>query len=514
MKKRILFVCLALCCITATAVAQKSATQKIIEMGRTDNQVMEHLDVLCNRIGGRVIGSNAYDNAVEWVAAKFKEWGLEVEVQEAGTLPVGFNRGPWFGRVLGEKNMQLHFATPAYTVGTKGVQRGHVLLEPMSQGEFDLMKSRLKGAWVLVNGTSNGFAIDRSAKGDSIRKATLMKNDSIRKLNQQITADNRKNNTNNPTIPLITDVPALFYKEMCEAGVLGFIQSAKVPLQAHFDRTVLTDPTFTFDNLPKACDIKLDEHQYAEIKQLVKERHTFFLEFEIRNHFRMGPVKYHNVIGKIKGTKYPDEYVMASAHLDAYDVGTGAIDCGAGMTSVLEAARLVAMSGAKPKRSMIFFAFAGEEFGLLGAQAWVKANKDKLKNISNLFNRDGGPLAPVAIRVPKAMYKDYVKICEPIKSINPDFPFEVKEVGPFKQTKRLWGTDASVFEIEGVPVIPLDERDVKGYDYNYRETYHSERDTYNKSIPEYQKHAATVMAVITLGVANLDHLLSREGLYE
>ena len=281
--RRIILIGLALCLAAAPSMAQKDAVKKIIEMGRNENQVMEHLDVLCNRIGGRVIGSNAYDNAVQWVAAKFREWGLEVEVQEAGTLPVGFNRGPWFGRMLGEKNMQLHFATPAYTVGTKGVQRGHVLLEPMSQGEFNSMKSRLKGAWVLVNGTSNGFAIDRSPRGDSIRRATLMKNDSIRKLNQQITADNRKNNTNNPTIPLITDGPALFYKEMCEAGVLGFIQSAKVPLQAHFDRTVLTDPTFTFDNLPKACDIKLDEHQYAEIKQLVKERHTFFLEFEIRN---------------------------------------------------------------------------------------------------------------------------------------------------------------------------------------------------------------------------------------
>ena len=50
---------------------------------------MDHLDVLTNRIGGRVIGSNAYDNAVEWVASKFTEWGLEVELQEAGTLPVG-----------------------------------------------------------------------------------------------------------------------------------------------------------------------------------------------------------------------------------------------------------------------------------------------------------------------------------------------------------------------------------------------------------------------------------------
>lgn len=495
-------------------VAQSDVVKRIIEMGKTDNQVMEHLDVLCNRIGGRVIGSNAYDNAVQWVASKFKEWGLEVEIQEAGSLPVGFNRGPWFGRLLGEKSMQLHFVTPSYTVGTKGVQRGHVLLEPMSQDEFDAMKSHLKGAWVLVNGNSNGFAIDRSSRGDSIRRITIMKNDSIRKINHQITADNRKNNTNTPLLPLITNVPALFYTQMCEAGVLGFIQSARVPLQANYDRTILTDSTFTFDNLPKACDIKLDEHQFAIIKEMTKERHTFFLEFEIRNHFRMGPVKYHNVIGKIKGTKYPNEYVMASAHLDAYDVGVGAIDCGAGMTSVIEAARLVKKSGAKPKRTMIFFAFAGEEFGLLGAQAWVNANKDKLKNISNLFNRDGGPLPPVGIRVPKAMYSDFVKICAPINKINSDFPFAVKEVGPFKQTKKLWGTDASVFEIEGVPVIPLDEKDVKGYNFNYRETYHSERDTYNKSIPEYQKHAATVIAVITLGVANLDHLLSREGLYE
>ena len=514
MRRILLLGVVLICFATIQATAQKEATKKIIEMGKTDNQVMDHLDVLCNRIGGRVIGSDAYDNAVQWVASKFKEWGLEVEIQEAGTLPVGFNRGAWFGRLLGGNGMQLHFVTPSYTAGTQGVQRGHVLLEPMSQSEFDLMKSRLKGAWVLVNGTSNGFSIDRSNKGDSIRAITIAKNDSIRKINAQIIAENKKNNTNNPLIPLITNVPALFYKQMCEAGVLGFIQSAKVPLQAHYDRTILTDPTFTFDNLPKVCDIKLDEHQFDLIKQMAKERHTFFLEFEIRNHFRMGPVKYHNVIGKIKGTKYPNEYVMASGHLDSYDVGAGAIDCGAGMTSVIEAARLIKKSGAKPKRSMIFFAFAGEEFGLLGSQAWVKANKDKLKNISNLFNRDGGPLPPVGIRVPKAMYQDFVKICEPINSINPDFPFEVKEVGPFKQTTKLWGTDASVFEIEGVPVIPLDEKDVKGYNYNYRETYHSERDTYNKSIPEYQKHAATVIAVITLGVANLDHLLSREGLYK
>jgi hypothetical protein len=92
----------------------------------------------------------------------------------------------------------------------------------------------------------------------------------------------------------LREMPGLFYKEMCEAGALGFIQSAPVPLRALYDRALLNDPHTTFDNLPEVCDIKLDEHQYKIIKQMVKERRNFWLEFDIRNHFKLGPVKYHN----------------------------------------------------------------------------------------------------------------------------------------------------------------------------------------------------------------------------
>lgn len=65
--------------------------------------------------------------------------------------------------------MPLHFVTPSYTSGTKGVQRGHVLIEPRTDEEFAQMKGRLKGAWVLISGTSRGFPIDHSAAGDSLR---------------------------------------------------------------------------------------------------------------------------------------------------------------------------------------------------------------------------------------------------------------------------------------------------------------------------------------------------------
>ncbi len=137
-----LLVCmLAVAQLSTARTRHDKIVEKIIETGNTDNRTMEHLDVLSNRIGGRLIGSNAYDNAVEWCASMFKQWGLEVWVQEAGEVPVGFNRGPWFGRMLGGNGMNLHFATPSYTVGTKGVQRGHVLKEPLTQAEFNNMKA-------------------------------------------------------------------------------------------------------------------------------------------------------------------------------------------------------------------------------------------------------------------------------------------------------------------------------------------------------------------------------------
>lgn len=511
--KNTILIYAALACMTVSAVpAQESAVKKIIEIGQTDNQVMHQLDILTNRFGGRPIGSDAYDNAAEWMIREYKNWGLDAELQEAGTLPVGFNRGPWFGRMLGGNGMILHFATPSYTSGTKGVQKGHVVAEPRTQKELDGIKGKLKGAWVLISGENQGWPIDRSVSGDSIRMEIKKENLEIEKKNKELSAENWSKGTKHEMLPY-KEFPGLFYKEMCAAGALGFIQSAPLPIRALYDRKMLNDPKTNFDNLPEQPDIKLDEHQFAIIKQMVKERQDFLLEFDIRNHFKLGPVKYHNVVASIKGSKYPDEYVIISGHLDAFDVATGGIDCGTGIGPMMEAARMLAKSGAKPKRTILFVGFAGEEFGLLGAEAWVKSNATKLPKIANLFNRDGGPEPPVGISVPKAMYDDFVKISEPIKNIRPDYPFEVKVREPRKLPTQTGGTDASVFAVKGIPTLGFLTDDIKGYGFSYGEIWHTERDLYNKNIPEYQEHTATVTAIIALGVANLDKLLSREGLY-
>jgi hypothetical protein len=414
--------------------------------------------------------------------------------------------------MLSEQGMILHFATPSYTAGTQGVQRGHVLKEPRSQAEFDRMKGQLKGAWVLIYGENEGWPIDFSARADSIRDSIKVVNASIETENSKIRKENRENKEKGlpekELLPL-NEEPALFYKEMVDAGILGIIQSSPVPIRVMYDRKNIME--MTWENLPTVPDIKLDEHQYEIIRQMVEERRYFLLEFDIRNHFRPGPIKFHNVIGVIPGTEYPDEYVIMGGHLDSYDVATGGVDDGSGATPAMEAARLIMAAGGKPKRTILVTLWAGEEFGLLGSQSWVDRNRDKLGLVSNMFNRDGGPTVPTGITVSKAMMEDFQQVCSPVNGINSEFPFKIEERQPSEKPAKAWGTDSGPFAVAGVPTITFNTGDPKGYNFSYQEIWHTERDTYDKSIPEYQQHTAIVTAVVVYGIANLDHLLSREG---
>lgn len=499
---------------TASAQSESKVISKIIEIGQTDNTTMNHVDILSNRIGGRLIGSNALTDAENWAISQFEKWGLEVITEEVGEIGVGFNRGPWFGRMLDDQDgMTLHFATPSYTAGTKGVQIGHVVIEPKSQAEFDRMKKTIKGAWVLISGKSQGWPTDWSAEGDAHRAKIIAKNDSIAKINDLARRYNWEHPDSAKEMTPLIEEPALFYRQMVEAGALGFIQSAPVPLRLLYDRKNAYN--ITFDSLPTVPEIKLDEHQYSIIEQKVKERRTFYLEFDIRNHFSIGPVKYRNIIGVLRGSKYPDEYVMVGGHLDAYDIGTGAVDCGNGAAVALETARLLALSGAKPKRTILFCLWTGEEYGLYGSKYFVENHPDYLPKISNYFNRDGGPTVINSITVPPAMYDDFVKVCEPVLNMNPDFPFKVnKRLGdPRPRPTTAGGSDHAYFAMNGVPTLSFGTGDPKGYNFDYGEIWHTERDMYGKDIPEYLEHSSIVNAVVTYGLANLDHLLSRDGLY-
>ena len=202
-----------------SAVAQDKVVKKIIETGKNDNQVMVHENHLANYIGGRPVGSSALTHAEAWVKEMFESWGLEVMVQEAGEINVGFDRGPWYGRMLSEDGFPLHFGTPAYTAPTRGKQAGHVVVEPHSWREFERMKGALKGAWVLLDAESTGMAIDWSDKANETRADIIKQNEEIDRQNMETTRYNMTHRDEAPKEMLpYKQVTAPFYKEMVEAG--------------------------------------------------------------------------------------------------------------------------------------------------------------------------------------------------------------------------------------------------------------------------------------------------------
>ena len=110
----------------------------------------------------------------------------------------------------------------------------------------------------------------------------------------------------------------------------------------------------------------------------------------------------------------------------------------------------------------------------------------------------------------------FMKVCEPLFQYNPEIPFTVvkREGEPRPRPTSAGGSDHAYFAMNGVPAISFWERDVFGYDFNYRDIWHTEDDLYDKLIPAYLEHSAVVQAVTAYGLANLNHLLSREGLYK
>jgi carboxypeptidase Q len=123
-----------------------------------------------------------------------------------------------------------------------------------------------------------------------------------------------------------------------------------------------------------------DEHQKL-IERLLEDGGTVRLRLNVQNHFLPGPVETVNVSGEIKGSEHPEMVVVLGAHLDSWDLGTGAIDDGTGVAAVLGAAEAIKVSGVKPRRTIRVVLFTGEEQGLLGSRAWVKQHAAEVSNL-------------------------------------------------------------------------------------------------------------------------------------
>ncbi len=135
-----------------------------------------------------------------------------------------------------------------------------------------------------------------------------------------------------------------------------------------------------------------------------------------------------NVIADIPGTDLPDEYVIVGAHIDSAPQGRGATDNGTGVAAVMEAARMLAASGTKPRRTIRFLLFGGEEVGLVGSKGYLETHPEIMPKVSAVYNMDHGANFISGIVATETLIADMRAIFAATMTINPTMPFEVKEV--------------------------------------------------------------------------------------
>ncbi len=482
MKLRLLLAVTIMALSSQFSLAQKSVTllvgsetktpeQSIIEAGQ-DSKVQDHLDYLCNRIGPRLTGSEGMLAACEWAKSEFEKMGLEARIEKWGEFPVGFERGPSYGMLVEPKQMKLEFGTNAWTAGTKGRQLGKVYAAPESMKQLEEMREDLNGAYVLAK-----------------RRPRFRRRQQTEEANQgedkpAISAEERQQVS----------------EELLKCGLAGIITSTS-------DERILTGGNYriTMDTLPTTPRISLLKTQYDEIKAMVDDGKDVQVAFDIRNHFRKGPIPLYNVIADLKGSEIPDEYVVVGGHIDSWDGATGATDNGAGCATTMEAARILTTAGVKPKRSIRFMLWSGEEQGLLGSRAYVEQNMAAVqKSVSAVFVHDGGTNYVAGIRCTASQKEDFEDIFAEAMKLDERTPFEVSVV---ETMRPRGGSDHVSFIRAGVPGYFWMQRGRA----TYRTTHHTQYDTYDTVVPEYQKHSSIVIALGAYGTANLDHLISREG---
>jgi len=242
----------------------------------------------------------------------------------------------------------------------------------------------------------------------------------------------------------------------------------------------------------------ITSENYELIWRLLK-RGPVQVEVEITNSFSDKPVDVYNTVAEIRGSEKPDEVVVIGAHLDSWDLGTGSTDNGTGSMVVLEAARALEKLGLKPKRTIRFVLFSGEEQGLNGSRAYVEAHKADLSKFSAILVHDTGTGKVLSLGL-QGNYQDREDLD---KALEP-----LREIGLLELSLRsMSGTDHLPFDQAGVPGFYAIQDPV-----DYNRTHHSQSDTFDRVHEDTLIQGAQVLAVWVYNVAQLPDLLPRKPL--
>ena len=203
-----------------------------------------------------------------------------------------------------------------------------------------------------------------------------------------------------------------------------------------------------------------------------------------------------NVIADIKGSEHPEQVVIVSGHLDSWDLGTGAIDDGAGVAVSMEAANLIQKLHLKPKRTIRVIAWMNEENGEAGSKQYAKDHEKEIPNHFAAMETDGGAGHPIGVNIHAK--PEVKKMFVPVANI-----LQESGAGILDLVEHC-GADIEPLEKAGVPAFsPI--QDSRFY-FNY---HHTAADTLDKIVPKELAENSAVVAVVAYALANMERPLPR-----
>ena len=438
--------------------AQSSAdADRLMEEALKTSPIEQNLRHLTDEIGGRVPGTPSMDRAVAWGVAAFKVAGADSVHTEEFRMPVSWAEGDTEVR--------------ASTIGTSLDPKAAVgpAVEFKLRAVSIAWAPALTAKHVPVVDVGQGSAAEFKKAGDISGKLVLVHTDVLKTwedlFNEYMMA------------PPVIDLAV-----RGKAKAIAFLATREHDILYRHTNAVAGE----IDRIPMILVAREDGER---VGRLVTSGHPVWMDLSIPNKIG-GPMKSANVVAVMKGSEKPDEVVILGAHLDSWELGTGALDNGCNAALVIDALRAIKESGLRPRRSIRFILFSGEEQGMMGSRAYVTAHRSELDKIAGVAVIDAGigRVTGFTLGGRKDMAGPVGVMVEPLKQLN---------ANKLTTDDIEWGTDNFDFLLEGVPTLVANQEEG-----NYLVNYHAVSDTFDKvDIPQLKRHTAE-MTVVAFGIAN------------
>ncbi len=434
--------------VSGQLFSQTPEVDRLVAAMLKDTPLINDLQELCDEIGGRPTGSKANLAAVEWALKKFKAAGVTAK-KEKFTIAKSWQEHSSEAMISGDVSFTPQVVAVPFSPAApkEGLKAPLVDVGPGTKEHFSRVGDKAKGAFVLVE-TEELLDIE----------------DLFQEYAQSAEVE----------------------KHASAAGVAGVIYMASRPHGLLYRRNASRGAN---NKLPMLI---MKREQAKRALRLLRAGKTLSLTAKIDVTWG-GEFQSFNVIGEITGVEKPGEFVVIGAHLDAWELGTGANDNGCNAVMLIDIARQMKQLGIKPKRTVRFALWNGEEPSpsFLGSWAYTRTHAAELDGHIMACSIDMG-----SGRILGFFTNAREEIIEPVnRALEP-----VAGLGPFRQINAaVVGTDNYDFMMQGIANLVPNQAPA-----NYGPSYHAESDTFDKVDLHQLRLNAAIMAALTYGFANME----------